>query len=217
MIEVMVAIAVFAVIAAGVYRVLSAMVAAQDRVVSHVDALADLQRSLWLMSMDMNQLVMRDVKKPDDKRSPALIADDGEFLLQFTRQGVRNPLLASRSDLERVAYSLGYEANDKAGGKKRTKSLLRHTWPALDRKEGTTATVQVLFRNVEDVRLEFLDQKGSWKSDWPEKKSDDREHNRALPAAIKLTMRTKDYGTLEQIYQVEDQIKKEKATTGEAQ
>lgn len=118
LIEVMVAIAVFAVIAAGVYRVLATMVDSQDRVAVHADALRDLQRSLWFIAMDMNQLVMRDVHNPDDKRSPALVADSNNFLLQFTRQALRNPLLTARSDLDRVAYSLGSSQLKYGKGKK---------------------------------------------------------------------------------------------------
>ena len=107
LVEVMVAISIFAIVAAGVYRVLSTMVETQNKVVDHSEGLRDLQRALWLISMDMNQMVMRDVRKPNDNRSPALIADDDDYLVQFTRQGLRNPLLLARSDLERVAYSIG--------------------------------------------------------------------------------------------------------------
>lgn len=215
LIEVMVAIAVFAVIAAGVYRVLSTMVDSQDRVATHADALRDLQRSLWFIAMDMNQLVMRDVRKPNDKRSPAVVADSDDFLLQFTRQGLRNPLLAARSDLERVAYSLGQVQRKQHKGK--GKSLLRHTWGAVDRRDNAEENIQVLFEDVDDARLEFMDQKGDWKTDWPEKKMDDKEHVRILPVAIRLTVTTGRYGVLEQIFQVGDILKKEKVPAGEVQ
>lgn len=217
LIEVMVAIAVFAVIAAGVYRVLATMVDSQDRVAAHADALRDLQRSLWFMAMDMNQLVMRDVRKPDDKRSPAVMADSDDFLLQFTRQGLRNPLLMARSELERVAYSLGSSQKKPSKGKKRGKDLLRHTWGAVDHRDNAEENIQVLFEDVDDAKLEFMDQKGDWKIDWPEKKMDDKVHTRILPVAIKLTIRTGRYGELEQVFQVGDILKKEKVQTEAAQ
>ncbi len=215
LIEVMVAIAIFAVVTAGVYRVLSTMVDSQDRVAAHADALRDLQRSLWFIAMDMNQLVMRDVRKPDDKRSPALIAGSDDFILQFTRQGLRNPLLDARSDLERVAYSVG--SSNRSGRRSKGKSLLRHTWGAIDRRDNAKENVQVLFEDVDDVELSFMNQKGDWKSEWPEQKKDDKEHDRALPVAIKLTLKTDRFGTLEQIFQVGDTLKKEKVPTGVTQ
>ena len=49
LVEVMVAISIFAVVAAGVYRVLSTMVETQNKVVAHSEALRDLQRALWLI------------------------------------------------------------------------------------------------------------------------------------------------------------------------
>ena len=222
LIEVMVAISIFAVVAAGVYRVLSTMVETQNKVVAHSDALRDLQRALWLISMDMNQMVMRDVRKPNDNRSPAVIADDDKYLIQFTRQGVRNPLLLARSDLERVAYSIGPDPdkysvdknNDQDSDSKRTnkksRHLLRHTWGATDRRDNAKENVQVLFRNVDDVQLELLDTKGNWKEDWHEKKLDDKAHIRVLPAAIKLVIKTDKYGDLERIFQVTNVVHKEK-------
>ena len=214
LIEVMVAIAVFAVVAAGVYRVLSTMVDSQDRITTHVNALRELQRSLRFIAMDTNQLVMRDVRMPDDKRSPALVSDSDDYLLQFTRQGLRNPLLETRSDLERVAYSVGAPPHDSTNQiqkkRRKGKSLLRHTWGAVDRRASAKENIQVLFDDVDDASLEFMNPKGDWKKEWPEKKSDGKEHARTLPVAIKLTLKTAQYGVLEQVFQVGDIVKKEK-------
>lgn len=221
LIEVMVAIAIFAVIAAGVYRVLSAMVETQDRIVSHAEALRDLQRALWLMTMDMNQLVMRDVRITDTKRAPTVVAGSDDALLQFTRQGVRNPLLVMRSDLDRITYSLGYADDSNSFSSKRkkgkTKDLLRNTWSYLDRKDNTKKTTQVLFRGVDDVKFEFMNTQGDWKTEWPEKKLEDNQHGRDLPVAIRVTLKTSRYGTLSQMVQVGDVINKEKVSVGVAQ
>lgn len=214
LVEVMVAMAVFAVIAAGVYRVLSAMVETQDKIVTHSESLRDLQRAMWLLSADMRQLVMRDITEANEDRSPALIADD-DYLLQFTRQGLRNPLLFNRSDLQRVAYSLGPDpaAVDEDGRRRRSddsQHLLRHTWSAVDRTDDTVEVVQVLLRDVEEVNITFLDEDGDWKKTWPEKKMDDKAHIRQLPEAIRLTLTTKKYGNIERLFQTGNVIDKKK-------
>ncbi len=213
LVEVMVAISIFAVVSAGVYRVLSAMVETQSKVVAHSESLRDLQRALWLISVDMNQMVMRDVRKPNDNRSPALIADDDSYIVQFTRQGARNPVLLARSDMERVAYSIGQDPdiNSHKNRSKKSRHLLRHTWSAVDRRDNAKETVQMLFKGVDEVRVEFLDEKGNWKSDWPEKKMDDKAHTRNLPAAIKLFIKTEKYGDLERVFQIGNVVHKQKA------
>lgn len=216
LLEVLVAIAVFAVVAAGVYRVLSAMVESQDRIISHSRDLRELQRALWVMETDLGQLVMRDAREPNDDRSPAFIADKDDYLLQFTRQGWQNPLLFRRSDLQRVAYSLGPEPldpDDKDSAHERDKyarHLLRHTWSAVDPMDDDNGHVQVLLRDVEEVELSFLNEKGDWKKDWPEKKLDDKEHSRLLPEAVRLAIKTKKKGRIERLFQTGNVVHKEK-------
>lgn len=223
LLEVLVAIAVFAVVAAGVYRVLTAMVATHERVVSHSDALREMQRALWIIEADLGQLVMRDIREPNDDRAPAFIADDDDYLLQFTRQGLRNPLLFRRSDLQRVAYSLGPEPvdpDDRDARRQRDKDarhLLRHSWGAVDRLDDTTENVQVLLRDVEEVELAFLNEKGDWKKEWPDKKFDDKEHGRLLPEAVKIIIKTEKNGRIERLFQTGNVIHKEKVGQGKKQ
>jgi hypothetical protein len=69
----------------------------------------------------------------------------------------------------------------------------------------------MLFKGVDEVRVEFLDEKGNWKSDWPEKKMDDKAHTRNLPAAIKLFIKTEKYGDLERVFQIGNVVHKQKA------
>lgn len=216
LLEVLVAIAVFAVVAAGVYRVLTAMVETQDRVVRHSDALRDLQRAMWVMSSDFNQIVMRDIREANGDRSPALIADKDDYLIQFTRQGLRNPLLLRRSSLQRVAYSIGPEPADpddreaEKNRDKRARHLLRHVWGTVDRLDTTEEIVQVLVRDVDEVKFSFLDLDGDWKEDWPEKKMNDKAHIRLVPAAVRMEIRTEKNGNFERVFQTGNVVNIEK-------
>ena len=219
LIEVLVAISVFAVISAGVYRVLSGMVLTQEKVVTHAQSLRELQRAMSVLSADMEQLSPRDIKLPNDDREPALIADVDDYLLVFTRQGVRNPLLLNRSSLQRVAYSLGPDPNPLPEGSAEKRSgddrhLLRHSWGALDRLDDTAEVVQVLLRDVEEVDIRYLDGKGKWKDDWPETRMNDKAHIRDLPVAVRLTMKTARYGEVERFFQSGNVVHKEVVGSG---
>lgn len=214
LLEVLVAITVFAVIAAGVYRVLSAMVETQDRVVKHADAVRELQRAMWIMSSDIEQVVMRDVRADYNDRSAAMVSDDEDFLLQFTRQGLRNPLLFNRSDLMRVAYSLGEEPDAETNRPKNRRSdtesrhLIRHVWGAVDRIDGTPVDKQILLHNVEEVELTFLNEEKEWGKRWPKVKPDDRAHVRELPVAVKITLKTRQFGEITRIFQLGNVVQK---------
>jgi general secretion pathway protein J len=214
LLEVLVAITVFAVIAAGVYRVLSAMVETQDRVVKHADAVRELQRAMWIMSSDIEQVVMRDVRADYNDRSAAMVSDDDGFLLQFTRQGLRNPLLFNRSDLMRVAYSLDEEPDAENDSHKTRRSdkesrhLIRHVWGAVDRIDSTPVDKQILLHDVEEVELTFLNDEKEWEKRWPKKKPDDRAHVRELPVAVKIRLKTRQFGEITRIFQLGNVVQK---------
>ncbi len=222
LLEVLVAIAVFAVVSAGVYRVLAAMVQSQDTVVKHADSLHEIQRAMRILADDVEQVVMRDIVDDNGHRHAALISDDEDFLLQFTRQGVRNPLLLNRSDLQRVAYSLGPEPAqegddaDSAAARSRRQSsgreshLLRHTWGALDPLDDTEEIVQVLLHDVDEMSMEFLDGEGRWINRWPDKKPGNQVHMRDLPVAIRLVMKTVRYGEIRRTFQLGNVVEKRK-------
>lgn len=229
LIEVLVAITVFAVVAAGVYRVLTAMVDTQERVVAHADAVRELQRAMWILSADLEQAVMRDVHGNYSDRVAAMITDDEDYLLQFTRQGLRNPLFYKRSDLMRVAYSIGEEpvsetSDDKEPARQSRRKhdkeelhLLRHVWGVVDRIEDTRVDTQVLLRDVDEVELTFLNQEKQWVKRWPEKKPDDRAHSRELPVAVKIVLKTRQFGEITRVFQLGNVIQQKKKPGGAQQ
>jgi general secretion pathway protein J len=231
LIEVLVAISIFAVISLGVYRVLSAMVQAQSKVTAHADSLHEIQQALWIMSSDMEQMAVRDIQDDNKHREPAVISDQDKYLLQFTRQGVRNPLLFNRSDMQRVGYSLGIHEEEETGvgthadtrraseksSDKTRKHLLRHVWGALDRIDDTQEVVQVLLHDVDEVTMEFLTQDSKWLKSWPEKHMDSKAHVREMPVAIKMSIKTEKYGVIQRVFQIGNVLEKKKVKKEAAQ
>lgn len=210
LLEVLVAITVFAVMSAGIYRVLSAMVQTQERVVSHAEDLRELQRAMWIMAADLEQVVMRDVKGDFRERLPAMVSNEDDSVLQFTRQGLRNPLLLNRSDLQRVAYALGSEPVSDSGhaassrsGQTESRHLLRQVWGALDRISDTRVDTQVLLHDVDEVELEFVDVEGNKSERWPPKKKLGKAgHVRDLPVSVTIRLQTRRYGEVVRVFQL---------------
>lgn len=204
LVEVMVAMAIFAVLSVSVYQVMSSMVDTQDRVAQHASQLRSMQLSMRIVSQDLQQVTARDIRLPNDDREPALAHRLNDFDLVFTTKGLTNPLLERRSNLQRVAYVL--ENTPDVRGEK---TWWRFVWSELDRLDKTEPVKQKLLGGIDEWSFEFQDSKGDWQRDWPEKKSDDKLRIRDLPVAIKMEIKTVKNGTIIRYFQLGNIIHQE--------
>lgn len=140
LLEMLIALGVFAVIGLMSSQILAAIVDLSDTVRYRSDQLAELQRAMAIVSRDIEQMTRRPVRDAFGDSTAAITI--GQPLIEFTRRGWQNPLRAPRSELQRVAYTV-------ADG-----DLVRQFWPLLDRGPDTEPIAQVLLRGVADV--EFL-------------------------------------------------------------
>lgn len=140
LLEMLIALGVFAVIGVMSSQILSGIIDLSDTVRNRSDQLAELQRAMFIISRDVEQMTRRPVRDGFGDSTAAIII--GEPLIEFTRRGWQNPLRAPRSELQRVAYTVtdGH--------------LVRQFWPLLDRGPDTEPIDQVLLRGVTNV--EFL-------------------------------------------------------------
>ena len=120
LIEILVALAVFAIIGVLSSRILLGMVDVSSATADHAATLAELQRAVSVVERDVQQLVRRSVRDEHGDPRDAVAVND-EALLELTRRGWQNPLGAPRAELQRVAYVL------------RDEKLIRLFWPILDR------------------------------------------------------------------------------------
>lgn len=152
LLELMVAIAVFAVLGLMSSQLLTNMIRQHDIIGVRGEQLIGLQRTMTIMQRDVSQIWRRGVR--DEYGDPLLAFDTStERPIEFTRIGWRNPLEHERSELQRVAYE------------HREKTLYRYYWPVLDRSIDTEPVEQVMMENVLSVEFEPLDGNGdSWQS-----------------------------------------------------
>ena len=106
LLEVLIAVSIFSIIGLSAHHVLQLVISSGAGAAANSEALSRLQRAMFLISNDLEQVIDRPVRDGRREWTDALVADHDAYLLEFTRQGWRNPLQLPRSNLQRVAYAL---------------------------------------------------------------------------------------------------------------
>lgn len=185
LIEVLVAITIFVVMAAMAYGGLRVVLDARDSYERNNDRLADVQTFFLIMQRDIEQTVDRPIRDGFGDRQPSLTGDRNG--LELTHAGLRNPAGFARSHLQRVAYVL--EAD----------TLVRLVWPVIDRAQDSEPVRSYVLEGVETVELRFLDAKHNWQTKWPADKLGD-EQPAALPRAVEVSIDYRDWGRLTRLF-----------------
>ena len=131
LIELMVSMAVFAILAALAYGVLSQTLANSEMLSGRMERLQDIQRTIRLISDDFLQLAPRPVRSDMGEGFNAALSTDFQsiYALELTRAGWRNPAGLPRGSLQRVAYRLEED------------ELVRYYWTVMDQLKSLTLTV----------------------------------------------------------------------------
>lgn len=192
LIELMVALAVFAIMAALAYSGLASVLQARNHVDQTLATIANLQGAIHRMQMDLEQAVPRSVRYAYGAQHPAM-AGAPDRGIEFTRAGWRNPLSLPRSQLQRVAYRVGDDGN-----------LVRLHWLVLDRAQDTVPVKQVLIKDVENVEWRFLNKNRKWVAVWPPahavRASGPGNAAEVMPRAVELHLETEQWGELRYLF-----------------
>lgn len=195
--EVLIAVAITAVIGLGVWQVLSGVVLSRDRVNEAADAFDQLQRTMLLLERDLTQLVNRPVRDMYGDYKPSLTSREDEFDLVLTRQGWRNPLGTRRSSLQRAAWEYTGE------------ELRRRQWLTLDQgQEDNSQDLQVL-ADVTAFEIRFLDGERNWSDGWPPEEalanlSPGARPDFPMPAGIEITLEHERFGEMVRTFAIAD-------------
>lgn len=156
LLEMLVALTVFALVSAMVYGGQVAVLKAKEGTDRQALFLKQLQGAVMMLERDIGQSTLRPVRDEFGSTEAAMQSEDyGDYRIRFTRLGWQNPLGQARSTLQRVAYGLEDE------------KLIRYSWPMLDRAQGSEPYKLVLLEQVQALRFRFLDQQREWHEAWP--------------------------------------------------
>jgi general secretion pathway protein J len=192
LLEVLVAIAIFAVVGMLAMSGYNQLVRQSEIVESSAARTRAIQSTVQRMVEDFSMLEPRPVREPlGETLEPALRADGRtENLADLTRSGWTNPAGVSRSTLQRVTYRL--ENNE----------LRRSYWSALDRMLAAEPTTAVLLDAVRTVAFRFMDQNGTWHDQWPPLGYSGPDAGRLRPIAVEITLDLEDWGKLVRLVEV---------------
>jgi general secretion pathway protein J len=178
LLEMLVALAIFALLSVMSYSGLRSVLNQQSITEQEAGQLGELQKIYLVMQRDFEQVVPRAVRDEYGVELPALAGDEE---LELTRGGWNNPLGRPRSTLQRVRYAYTDE------------QLVRYTWLVLDRAQDSLPLEQPLTDEITLMEVRYLDDKGEWKTSWPDTT---QPPPYPLPAALEVTLEHKQYGEL---------------------
>lgn len=191
LIELVVALAIFAVLSALVYGGLRTVLDARSHTDRQATRLAQLQTMFTLMERDVEQAVARRARDELGGFLPAMratVSRDGGTL-EFSREGWRNPAGRPRGNIQRVAYLV------------RDGKLLRQSWAMLDRAPGVRPQEAVLLEGIKGVEMRFLDPQMRWQLQWPPATTDGSSQI-MLPRAVEVSLDIEGWGRLPRIFRV---------------
>jgi len=184
LLELLVAVALFAVVAGLAYGGLDALSRGSLQLGEAADRLAAVQRGMDLLARDLRQATVRGVRDEQGRALPALAGSAHQ--LELTRGGYGNGLDQPRAELERVGY---LRVDDR---------LQRLHYAVLDRGAPAAPRNDVLLDGVEALELRYLGGDGREYDSWPPP----RGSHPQLPRAVELRITLDDYGALRRVLEL---------------
>jgi general secretion pathway protein J len=203
LLEVLIAIAIFALLGLGSYRMLHSVLSTDETTRRHELQLRDVVRAFAVLEQDLAQIGPRPVRDGYAELRPALLGAAEPATVEFTRLGWRNPLGSPRSAWQRVRWQL-------TGS-----TLERQYWTVLDQAVDSTPRVQQVLTGVRNLQLRYLDDEANWLSDWPPSNSntgsDPQQRLQQLPRAVEISFEHPRYGLLSRTLRLPDNPPKQNA------
>lgn len=217
LIEVMVAMAITAVVAVMAYYGIDSAIRISRSAEQAADELRQMNRAFDVMARDFRQIIGRTVRDPSGfgKQDAFFLDENATPMLRFSRNGWTNPEPArfQRSQLQRVEYQYDGE------------KLTRTSWQMMDRYDDSKAQDIVLLDNVtafsvrvmQQPDISQLNQLGSnvfinlkssardqWEERWPPLTDTVQEASSALPMAVEMIITLKGWGEIRRIFELVD-------------
>ena len=184
LVEMLVALLIFGLIAAASVAVMGTTLTNQTAVRASVDRYAQLQQARAVLKADLAQAALRRTRGLDGLPAPvAFTGGDpwggGGPLMSLTRHGWENPDRQARASMQYAEYRL-VEAR-----------LERRSRPALD--GAPLGPPQVLITGVRQARASFFAQ-GRWRTAWKGAPGED------IPQAVRLDLDIEGIGPVSQLF-----------------
>ncbi|CAM4421109.1 MAG: Type II secretion system protein J [Legionella sp.] len=190
LIEILIALAVFAILASITSSTLYYAFNTRTRVNEQSDRLSTLQLAISIVQQDISQIAERAIRGNDMHLFPIFSARPD--YVEFTRDGDVNPgSIEKRSTLKRVALVC------------QNGSLLRRTWDTLDPFDrNTTHADKVLISHLKDCHFGYLNQSLQTFPEWRADAVNQDQNKELLPKAIQVNLDVKKLGELNLLFTI---------------
>lgn len=184
LLELLIAVAVFAVLGAMAYGGLNAVLNTQARTELAAERLEALQLTMRYLERDLGQVLPRPVRNAFGDTESELYLD-GQPVLSLTQAGLRNPSGLPRSSLLRVSWGLEDDA------------IVRTVWPHVDGSQVEQTRKTGLLEEVEELKFRVMNDKKAWVEQWPPLSASPTTTPRAL--AVEVTLTAEPWGEITRI------------------
>jgi general secretion pathway protein J len=174
LVEALLALAIFGVIAVLAYRATASMSDGEARLSAEAQRWRALETLFTRVEADLRQAIPRGARVGGETEAAWLgTTYEGQSALVFTRAGSEFVLEPGPAG-QRIAYRV------------RDATLELAYWPSLDYSAGAQPVVYPLVTGIAGFELEYLTRAGAWRTRWPLLGEDD------LPRAVRLTLTLDD-------------------------
>lgn len=178
LIELMVAVAIFAIISVIAYRTVSSLVTTKQVVLKTQQKWGTIANSIDKINTGWVKAIPLVVRDRNGLILPAFIGRDGlngpyDAQLEFTTAGYIGDAVYGASPPHRIGFRY-YEHN-----------LYLVTWPVLNRVQGTKPEINLLLKNIDTFKATFMTPYFEWRTTWPY----DEKSFVALPRGIKVDIK----------------------------
>ena len=181
LIEVLIALTLFAILAAITSSSMYYAFNARARVSAQADRLNALQLTISIIKQDTTEIATRPIRGNEFHLFPAFVGLSD--YIELTRGGLPNPNGAEkRSTLKRLALLC------------RDNQLIRRSWSTLDAPNHDIFEDKVLLSNLDDCHFAFLDANLQLLSEWRSNSMPNATTIKMLPKAIQLNLAMPDWG-----------------------
>lgn len=193
LLEVLVAIGIFAVVSAISYGTLIRVLDQQQILEGERAMWRSLSLAMLRMEDDLSHTRQRSIRNVYGTTIPAFIGQSsdnravGPPALEFTRGGQWVLAAGTNAGIQRVAYRL------------REGKLLREVWPALDRSPTSEPRATSLLHDVEEFEVRFYAPQGQWVSRWPIEDQAD-----GLPRGVEVSLKLRNQETITRLFVVNE-------------
>ena len=178
LIEVIVSLALLAVISVMSYQAVEVVTKVNERSRSGVASEAQLQRAWQIIGRDLMHIRPRRFYDGLGDIEGAYLTNPSDFGVRFSRGG--GPMLRTNpSGMRRVNYTINKDDQ-----------LIRTSWAITESPRQSDGTTLILLDKVQDVEFNHLDGNGNYSVDWPPLNS--RQTDKALPRMISVTIITEN-------------------------